>query len=129
MTGAIFKIQPRLTAHAALRYVQRVRGIDLGIDEDDFGTVFALELHLFAARLTFTQIEAVVLTSGVLAAIRGGASRIRAGTMSLVVRGQNVVTIEPLHRSLPAKKFKQISRREAHRENASWTRRLRRAPA
>lgn len=67
---------PALSAHAVTRYVQRVLGIDLGLSEIRLGNTETMQRHLRAAGLALPDVERVVLTPFVAAALRAGATSI-----------------------------------------------------
>lgn len=105
-----------ISDHCVTRWIQRALGFVVDVDEAMFGRRFCMHLHLYAADLTRHDVEGMVLTPLVRAAIWGGATKIRTANGVLVVKGTSVVTIEPLNLKLRPKKLpKTISRKEQRR--------------
>lgn len=120
---------PIVTDHAVTRYLQRALGIVVDVDELDFGNHFCMQLHLYAANLTRRDVEGMLLTPIVCAAIWGGARKIRTAEGVLVIKNAAVITIEPLNLKLPPKRFrKNMSRKEARRGLRQQQTRKRRRP-
>lgn len=105
---------PFLTAHAVTRYVQRVLGVDLGLDEDDFGRGFCASLHCYAAGIGVADVERALLTPAIVAAVASGATRVRYGGFWLVTKNGAIVTLafEQDARQRPKRMKRNLSRRE-----------------
>jgi hypothetical protein len=121
-------IQPSLSHHAIIRVMQRMFGIELAVDEYQFGTKFCMLLHLYAGGMTRAQVERTILTDGVVAAIRAGASSITIDGGTLVVKNGNVVTIHFFAKHRSPRKLKVPTRRDSHRRAQRRDRRLRGVP-
>lgn len=102
-----------VTAHAIIRYVQRVVGIDLPfVTEHEFGRGFAMSLYLYAAGLS--RDEAAILTPLVRRAIDVGATRVGLAGMQWLIRNRTIVTLFE-ENPRPSRKHQVLTRREKHR--------------
>lgn len=116
--GSALQRTPLLTAHAVIRYVQRVHGIDLEIPERSIDARFIMHVYLYAAGVTLEQVTAFVLTDGVKALMAAGASRIPTPYGSRVVRNMAVVTVlDPPEPNPHPKKLRILNKLEKKRNS------------
>lgn len=116
-----------ISVHAVLRYIERVMGVDLdevrtAMKAADRATVFAdgailayLEKH---RKIVAERVRDLMMTPLVLAAIRGGATRVRDGGWWFIIEEKTVVTVvperNPYRRSHRSKPKYQHGRRPDH---------------
>lgn len=81
--------------NAVTRFVQRVLGVEVDVDERDFGAAFVMHLHLFAAGCSLDAVEQQILTPVVVAGHQMGLTEIRTRTHVALIRGNCVATVTP----------------------------------
>lgn len=90
-----------VTAHAVLRWIERVEGFDLapwraaaqraGVDPHDEGRFLGfLDQH---AAIEIGEVSARILSPVVRIAIRSGATSVRSGRWRLIINSRRVVTV------------------------------------
>lgn len=96
-----------ISAHAVLRYIERVMGVDMdevraamkaadpaAVVTSDGAVLLYLEKH---RKIVAERVRDHMMTPLVLAAIRGGAKRVREGGWWLMIEGGTVTTVVPNH--------------------------------
>ncbi len=109
-----------ISAHAVLRYIERVMGVDMGdvraamkaadpaaVVTSDGAILAYLEKH---RKIVAERVRDHMMTPLVLAAIRGGARRVRNGGWWFVIEDKTVVTVVP----------KSSTRRSGHRSKPKY---------
>lgn len=113
--------------HAVTRYVQRVLGICVPVDEAEAGTLTCANLHCAAAGTTLDAVRRTILDRNVIAAIRSGLSELRTNSFRAIISNAVVVTIEPSRKR--KNKMKRLGRSEGRRFSRQIERRWRSKPA
>ena len=108
-----------ISAHAVLRYIERVMGVDLdevraAMKAADPAATFADSAMLVylenERKIVAAKVRDRMMTPLVLAAIRGGATRVRADGWWFIIEDRTVVTVVP----------KSTTRRSGHRSKPKY---------
>ena len=91
----------KVTAHATIRWLERVKGMDLSEVKSemreqgrDWKAPGVILRHLWKTReIDGDDIRAEILSPFVTAAIQAGVSKIRLATATLIIRDKNVVSV------------------------------------